>query len=211
VASNRHRRTVHYLCFGVESTTEHMLSYFPSAQAKTQYMIEAMKSQGFHVQVVSSCAIREPGFFCGRTVSVDETEHWRYLGSFRTRMPALNKVSTLFGFLQLLLYCLLVVRRDDRVLVYHSIYYIRPLRWVRRLRSLDFVLQLEEIYSLRDPGASRYAQQEQAVISAASAYVPVSDVIPEYANLEGKPRVLAYGDYRVPPRLRSRRSRRRAR
>jgi len=199
MAGRESRGTVHYLCFGVEKSAESMLEGVRSAQTKIQYVIEAAKSEGFTVNVVSSCAVKDAGIFLGRKVRVDERETWKYFTTFRTRFSILNKLSMTAGFLQLMYYCFTVPRRGETILIYHSIYYIRPIRWLRLVRELDFILEIEEVYSLRDEVAQRFHEQEQAFISMASGYVLVSDVIEEQVNIGDKPQVVAYGDYRVPP------------
>ena len=199
MADRDSRGTVHYLCFGVESSAESTLESVPSAQTKIQYMIEAAKGEGFTVNVVSSCSVSGNGVFLGRRVRVDELETWKYFTSFRTRSPVFNKLSVAAGFLQLMWYCLTAPRHGDTVLIYHAIYYIRPIRWLRRVRKLDFILQVEEVYSLRDEEARRFQEQERVFISSAGGYVLVSDVIEEQVNIGDKPQVVAYGDYRVPP------------
>jgi hypothetical protein len=192
------KTTVHYFCFGIDDNTKDKLTYFPSSFPKIRYVSETIKKLGYKVNIVSSCSIKKKGIFLGRSFAIDDLEVHRYFTSFKTAIGLINKISILFTFAQLIHYCLFCVKKNEPILIYHSLYYLRPLKIVHKLKKCKFILEVEEIYSCFSNKTKRYYQSEIAFINTASAYLLVNDLIDEKINRKNKPAIISYGNYSIP-------------
>lgn len=152
--------TVHYLSFNVDENTKDNLIYFPSAQPKIKYIADTIKKTGFKVNIVSSCLIKNNGFFVVRSYIIDNFESHIYFTSFRTPIKLFNKISTILSWIQLIVYCLFYAKKNDKILIYHSLYYLLPMKIVSKLKKLDFMLDVEDIYSCLSKENKRYFKSE---------------------------------------------------
>lgn len=192
------KKRVHYLCFGVDNKTKDRLIYFPSAQPKIRYIADTVKNLEYELNIVSSCSIKNNGIFFGRSYKIDKNERRTYFSSFKTPVKFLNKVSVLLSFIQLIIYCLFFIKKGDSVIVYHSLYYLRPLKIVQKIKKIKFILEVEEIYSCLSENNKKFYKSEIAFMNSASGYLLVNDLIDEKITRKNKPAIISYGNYSVP-------------
>ncbi|SEL07639.1 Glycosyltransferase involved in cell wall bisynthesis [Carnobacterium iners] len=195
------KKTVHYFCFGVDDHTKQNLYYFPSAQPKIQYIIDTLKNNEYMVNMVSSCSIKNNGFFKSKIYKVDNNEKHVFFSSFKTPLKVLNKISIFMTFVQFIFYMLFCVKKNDIVLIYHSLYYIRPMELLKKLKKVRYILEVEELYSFLDDNTEVFMDQEIEFINYGSAYLLVNDLIDEKISRREKKAVISYGNYSVPPKI----------
>lgn len=195
------KNTVHYFCFGVDDRTKDKLTYFPSAQPKIRYIIDTLKKSEYKINMVSSCSIKNIGFFKRRTNIIDHQEKHTYFTSFKTSFELINKVSVLFSFIQVLLYMLFFVKKNDLVVVYHSLFYLIPMGILKKIKHIKFILEIEELYSFLSEKNRKFWDKEIDLINSASAYLLVNDLIDEKISRGSKQAVISYGNYSVPSSL----------
>jgi len=192
------KRKVHYLCFAVDEYTEKLLTYFPSAQPKVRYMVDTLKELGYSINIVSSCAIKKRGFYRGRSTTIDENEIHKYFSTFKTSLKFLNRMSIALSFIQLVLYCLFAIKKTDKVIIYHSIYYIRPISFLRKFFGFEYILEVEELYSYIEKCSEKFQHKEIEFINSSCAYLLINDLIDEKITRGKKPAIISYGSYSVP-------------
>lgn len=195
------KRTVHYICFGVDERTSGRLAFFPSAQPKIQYIINVLKEKDYFVNVVSTCSIQDKGIFKAKQYELDNHEKRIYFSSFKTSLKYLDKISTLLSFVQLIKYILFSVKKDDVIIIYHSIYYYRPMKLVKKMSKKKFILEIEELYSYLDRDNIGFRNQEIDFINSASAYLLVNKLIDEKISRGEKNAIISHGAYNVPPKF----------
>jgi hypothetical protein len=93
------------------------------------------------------------------------------------------------------------VTRHDTLLVYHLQLFSWPVRFAKACKGFRLLLEVEEIYHTEHPHsrAERRKGIEEQLIAAADSYLFVNDIMArKYAK--GKPALVSYGGYFVPPR-----------
>lgn len=196
------KKTVHYFCFGVDDRTRDTLTYFPSAQPKIRYIIDTIKRNGYTTNMVSSCSIKKNGFFKRQSYSIDHMEKHIYFSSFKSSNKLINKISILFSFIQFIFYIVFIVKKGDLILIYHSLYYLKPIRILNKIKKFKFILEVEEIYSYLSEENRKFENEELELINSASAYLLVNDLLDEKIPLGSKKAIISYGNYNVPKLLR---------
>lgn len=193
-------KIVHYLCYAVDEKTKDKLIYYPSAQPKIEYLRNLMKKNEYYVKIVSNCKSKK-GWFGRKSYNVDDKEQHIFFSSFHSKSESVNKVSLIFEILQTAHYLLTKVKKGDIVLVYHSLFYKFPFALIEKVKKIQFILEMEEIYSALSDQSKKYEKGELQFAERASAYLMVNDLLQEKIPINGRDCILSYGNYQLPPIL----------
>ena len=161
---------------------------------KMSYIAKAVHRTGRQVEIVSICGAEQ--FEHSSYQEIYEGVFLRLFTSFG-RGPLVKRVLSRW-FLQLkwFLYILFHVGRDDTVLVYHSLGYMKRIYWLKRIKRFRLILEIEEIYS-DVIGKVSMRRKELRFFNCADAYLFPTELLNESVNTSGKPAVIIYGTYQV--------------
>lgn len=167
-----------------------------SATNKMTYIVSAMESAGYSVNVVSASQTCNKQKYDGKVVDLCKNSK---LVLFKT-LPWGNKIRRVFSVLyskyQLIKYILKNVGKDDTLVVYHSIAYADIVRFLKKIIKFKLVLEVEEIYS--DVSHSkRDSNAEFKIFECADAYIFSTGLLDEKVNKKNKPYSVIYGTYQV--------------
>ena len=190
------RKTVYYVCFYAESENSKKIVSYPSVWSKIDYVASVIKEYGYNVELVSE-ATSVKGLFRGYKKQIDDQERVKYFTSRHYNNNLLNKFSTLTQWCKVLCYLLLHVKREDKVLVYHSLYNLKWLSLYHNLVGKDFSLEIEDVFSALNDEDKRFEKQEWNLFSKASTCICVNDLIAQKLN-QKQPKIISYGSYLLP-------------
>jgi hypothetical protein len=118
-----------------------------------------------------------------------------------TKFPELE-YKTIVGkmFCRLLLYVslffyLMRIKKEDTLIVYHSVFVTKLVYWIRHIKKLKIITEVEEIYSLAFPDKYNNEYGERKTLSISDGYVFVNDLLQSYLGVD-KPWTSVYGSYR---------------
>lgn len=194
------QHTVHYLCFYAEKDNMEYLVTFPSAWNKIEYIINSIHKCGYNVNLISAAQGKKNGFNSANNYTISDNEKHLYLSSFKTQFALINKLSIILIWIQIILYFIFKVKKNDVILVYHSLFYIKPLTILKKIFNKNFILEIEEYYSSTDNIAESYYEKEREFVKLAKSCICVNDIIGQEMENKGIKNICAYGDYRVPPK-----------
>lgn len=186
-------KTVHYLCFYANQDNKDVLTSYPSVWSKIEYISEKIKNCGYSVNLFSAAPTKQKGFYHGNTILHKDGTRETYVSSFRTKYFILNKLSIMFIYCQII-YRLLTVDKDDIILVYHSMFYDRPVTILKKLFRKNFVLEIEDVYSELSDENKYLKQRERRFFELPQAYLCVNDLIAEKLE-NNKKKIISYGRY----------------
>ncbi len=175
-------------------------NYFLSATNKMTYIISAICSLGYEVEVVSASQTRNNRSYDGHVVPLGENSSLRL---FKTKSWGgffKKAISVLYTKHQYYNYLLKTVKKDDLVLVYHSLPYAKFLKRLKNKTGCRLVLEVEEIYSDVNGKKCDYKKEKKAFLSA-DAFVFSTELLNEKLNTEDKPHTVIYGTYKVEPQI----------
>lgn len=127
---------------------------------KADYICRCLLDDNYDVEVISPNVALNGEFL--------PAELRRYQDGLKhklfTSLRAKSKIGRAFRriYMQCALFAYLVksVKREDPLIVYHSLYYCGLVRWVKRITKCKLILEVEEIYSDAMESSSRRREKE---------------------------------------------------
>lgn len=187
---------VYYVCFYAEKENADRIVSYPSVWSKIDYVASVIKECGYDVELVSEAASVN-GLFRGYKKQIDEQEWVKYFTSRHYNNKLLNKLSTFSQWCKVLVYLLLHVKREDKLLVYHSVYNLKWLSVYHDLFGKKFSIEIEDVFSALNDRAKHFEKQEWALFSKASTCICVNDLISQKLD-QKQPKIISYGSYLLP-------------
>lgn len=192
-------RTIHYLCFYAEEENKDTLISYPSVWSKIDYIIESIKGNGYRLNLISAASIKKNGIYKKRDFIIDDKEKHHYLTSFKTSNKTINKINILYIWIQLIIYIIINVKQNDKILVYHSLFYHKPIKFINRVFKKKFYLEIEDVFSVLNENNMKFEKEELEFFEYADGYLCVNDIIADKLP-KNKTKVISYGAYKVQPK-----------
>lgn len=171
-------------------------NYVTASNAKLEYILDVLNRQGIHANIFSPCQSRKGR---ERKEARDYKGNTLYFVS-DTFFP--NKVLSMLDHalfkLKFTFLLLKKIPKNSVVYVYHSLYYKGLVTWLKKIKRVKLVLEVEEVYSDVNGNASG-RKKELAYFDRADAFLFPSYLLNELVNTEKKPYVISHGTYGVPP------------
>lgn len=168
-----------------------------SAQTKMEYIVQTLCQIEDKVQVISPAwTLNESGYYKQEESMYNEKTSVISLPCFGSKNRLLKKCKIIFAQWMLLVYMLKNIKREEKILVYHSLYLMFPVWIISKVKHLKLVLEVEEIYAdvLEN---SLIKKIEMAYFKHANAYIFPTELLSEVVNIERKEEVIVHGTYKV--------------
>ncbi len=110
----------------------------------------------------------------------------------------IGKLGTFLLYLQLFAYLLRNIQKNENVIVYHSLGYMRLIDFAHRIKKFRLILEVEEIYS-DVIGNLDLKEKELRYIRRADSYIFPTSLLCDVANPCNKPAIIVHGTYQVEP------------
>ncbi|MGE6415979.1 hypothetical protein ACQKDD_17595 [Planococcus kocurii] len=192
---------VHYFSFYLDEKMENGREAHPGSFTKIEYVKKALIRSGVNLTLIStSLAESKAGFLNKKIFKISESESHIYLATFRYKGKVFNKLTLMFMWLQIIWYVLIQVKKDDCVLVYHSLAYIEPFKLLKKIKKFNMILELNDLYHVVGDNLLHLKEKETNFIEIADEYIFINSLVEKKFN-QGKPYVLSYGNYEVPKRV----------
>lgn len=170
-----------------------------AAVNKMNYIAKAMVGTGKKVKVIS------PSWYIDehvpttkqQTISISENTLCVQSPSFCTKNKFTGKIKSYISLIWLFYYLLINVKRDEEVLVYHSIAIIKPILLAKKIKKFKMILEVEEIYTDVIDYGNHIRKLEFKMIEEADKYIFPTELLNESINIKNKPYSIIYGTYQV--------------
>jgi hypothetical protein len=171
-------------------------SFYPAANTKVAYIIQALNNIGYSIEVYS------PALAMGASRPkelVKFRENTLYLLKSRFfKNILLNKFAHGILKFKFFVELLFSIKQHDTVLVYHSLYYINWIRLIKRLKHINLITEVEEIYG-DVTGSGIISKKELSYFKISDGYIFPTQLLDEKINVERKKSIIIYGTYAVSP------------
>lgn len=170
----------------------------PAAIDKMDYISDALNRAGYSVHHISPswCAASDGPWTWQKTIRLKGQKRLTLCPSGGARRKWLRNGTIVFALLWLLFYLIWHVRRQEKVLVYHSPWLSLPVRWAKRIKGFHLILEVEEIYGHVSSLHPCFDLLEYRLLHSADAYLFATDLLAERFG-RSKPHCVVYGSYGV--------------
>ncbi len=189
-------KTVYYVCFYAEPEFSENITAYPSVWSKIDYVSDTLKRNGCNVCYVCP-VIPHNGRFKKKIIKKDDREKHVYFSAFSKQKSAvLTKLNNFRQMLQIMVYLLVNVKSDDRILIYHSMYHCFWAPVLKKVFGKKYILQIEDVYSALSPEGNAYEKKEWDFFEKADGYLCVNTLIRDRIR-NSAPKVISHGRYSV--------------
>ena len=186
---------IHYIAQYGENVLGRKLTYSPAGQAKMNYIVDALLTTGSKLRIFSTCAAGNNAYYKCKKTKTRDKYNITYCSTFNSSIKYINLIDILFRQLQLFFYLLLLVKRNDTVMVYHERFYLPVIALIRKFKTFKLMYEVEEIYTLAAKYPQKKVLKEINGLKNSDAYIFPNDLMADYLSFNDKPFVVCYGSY----------------
>ena len=170
-----------------------------AATNKMDYICCAINDAGYNVNIISPSWIDDDrkGFHSQYTITESESKTITFAPSFGTKNRYLKKLTVIYSKIWLLLYLIQCIDKNEKVLVYHSPYLVNIILWIKNIKKINLILEVNEIYSDVKIFSNNIKKNEYKLFSLADSYIFATELLNEKLNAEKKHYAINYGTYRI--------------
>ena len=184
-----------YLAFyDTNSNKKEKRNYVLSAANKLSYIFETIHNVGYDFEIISASGTLGKRPVTSKKQSVyDGVTLWlpASLGAHGMPLRLLER-----AFIKFQLFAkLLRIKKSETLVVYHSLYYMSIVKWIKKFKKLRLVLEVEEIYGDVIDN-DKVSKKEYDFCKLADAYIFPTVLLDEKINTEKKPSVIIHGTYK---------------
>jgi hypothetical protein len=166
---------------------------------KMDYICDAINRAGFAVEIVSPSWLEDSDcnfkYLPQTSLKLNDQKRITFCPSFRTKSKWSRNFKIVFTLIWLFFWLIKHVNRNEKLLVYHVQWLSLPIRWAKRIKRFELILEVEEIYGLVWTNKKILNIWEQRFITDANHFIAVSEVLAEL--LGNKVKIILYGNYNV--------------
>lgn len=191
---------IKYVAFFDFQDSQVQRNFVTSACNKIESICQILIGKGYSVEIISPSAVIEDKFkiYKGEVVKRNSNLKLKKFFSWGGKSKILNTFKIIWHLVSLFFYLLLKTKKEDKIIVYHSLGYYNIILWAKRLRKFKMILEVEEVY--QDVDAPKYkfmAKNEFAMFRAANAFIFPTELLNKKINPLNKPYGIMYGTYTV--------------
>ncbi len=189
---------VYYIGYYTSEENPQNRNSVPAGLTKMRYIAGAMENAGIQYEIVSCAVTKNQTSFPSYKENVSDSAFCKYFRTYGRKNIVTKLLDLIFIKIQLLFYLFKNVKKNDNVLVYHSVYYPDIISVVRFFKKCKVVLEVEEIYS-NVTRRKNDRKREKFAFRHADSFVFPTKLLNDECNPDGKPYFLIHGTYKVEP------------
>ena len=167
-----------------------------AATNKMTYIISALEKLGHTVQIISPSATLNNRFYKGKRLPVGTRSSVKLFATWPYRIRLLRWIGRAFLRISSMCYLLHNIKKDDTVIVYHSLALINCVKWLKKLRNCRLIMEIEEFYG-DVMEKQKVSDREQKYFQIADGYLFPAKQLEEKVNVGKKPYTLIHGTYQT--------------
>lgn len=191
---------VFYVCYYDDNVSHTKRKVVPSATTKINYICSVLNRCALEVQIVSASETTTDGCACGERKQILPSLSLVLFSSIGAGSSIRRVLSRWWTKTMLFTYILRKLKKEDNVIVYHSLGYMGMIRFLKRLIGFRLILEVEEIYG-DVMNSAKVVAKERKFFECADAYIFPTQLLDESINTDKKPRVIVHGSYQVEPEV----------
>ncbi|WP_313167461.1 glycosyltransferase [Streptococcus parasuis] len=171
--------------------------YALAATNKMDYICSALNKVGYNVLIISPSRTKNNKYYKGKEMNLRRNVSLKLFPTFPWGNKFQKAISLIMGDIMLFLYLIFKVKRNEFILVYHSLGLKSIVSLAKKLKKFKVILEVEEIYQDVMPYTKRTMRNEYKIFSIADRYIFPTELLNQKLNVKHKPYSLIYGTYQV--------------
>ncbi len=190
---------IKYICYYDDISSSIQRNYVLAATNKLNYIFASCNELGIGVDIISASGSTESNLRIYRAQKkiqgMNTLQLFATIGGYKYGIfRVLDRIAV---SLQLFFYLLFHTKKGEECIVYHSLGYSKLLWFVKKLKKLVYIGEIEEVYQDVSSFPKRVRKSEYQFIECCDKYIFPTELLDEKLNLDNKPSVIIYGTYMV--------------
>lgn len=163
------------------------------------YLISSLKKANLSIHIISFAVTNNKHFchFPKLTLQLDSSEKITYIDTFGGPTILIKFLSWSWKMLQIHLFLLLQVKKNDTILVYHSLSFYYPIKIVSKFRNIKLIFEVEELYNAGIYSSEKKKYKEIRYLKKGNGFILINDLIGNLCGFTNKPNIVCYGAYHI--------------
>lgn len=166
-----------------------------AGEDKIDYICHVLNNIGEDVLILSNAKTTKREYAKREIIHLFSHTQLLYFASLPMINKPIHALDVLWGYLQLIVFVIFKVKKDDTVLVYHSLGYRGLWGFLKRIKKLNYILEVEELYQTFKATVSGYKKHENEVFKYPDAFLFSNIFLEEKINNNKKPFAIINGIY----------------
>lgn len=192
-------KTIKYIGFYPKDKDGFMRMGSIAAGNKMDYICSAINAAGYKVNIISPSWFADNKRKYSNKYIINESNMKAI--TFAPSVIANNRITrrirAVFSKIWLFVFLINNTKRNENIIVYHSLFLIRPVLLAKRIRKFNIILESNEIYSDVKKYSNRIERLEFNMFSSADKYIFSTELLNVKLNKHNKPFAVNYGTYLV--------------
>ena len=191
----QNKRIKYFSYRGCESP-EKLRKNSPAADSKIDYIIDVLNRCGYSVEHIS-CASSSVTYYIPAYVEKKGVNTYRYFASLGKANSLLRVLNRWFMGVQFFIWCLVNIKKNETILVYHSLGYSSTFIKLKKIKNIHIIGEIEEIYQDVHQQSKSRCKSEYRFIKACDSYLFPTVLLNDVLNNEKKPFIVVHGLYSI--------------
>lgn len=192
-------KTIKYIGFYPKDKDGFMRMGSLAAGNKMDYISSAINVAGYKVDIISPSWFSDNERKCSKKYIIKESSMKKviFAPSFIANNRISRRIRAIFSQIWLFIFLLINTKNNENIIIYHSLFLIRPVLLAKRIRKFKIILETNEIYSDVKKYSNRIERVEYDMFSSADKYIFSTELLNEKLNKRNKAFAVNYGTYLV--------------
>ena len=169
-----------------------------AAKNKIDYICNVLVKNNYKIEIVSpSWTNNTSGFYKGSKKKISEDITLKTFATFGGKTKIQRVIKYLFSLIQLFFYLLVKSKKNEPIILYHSVILYLPVRLAKTIKKFNLILEVEEIYQDIQDSSIFLRKSEYNAFKNADKYLLSTQLLNNIVNSENKPYKIIYGTYNV--------------
>lgn len=189
-------KRIKYFSYRGCELSEKLRKNSPAADSKIDYIIEVLNRCGYSVEHISRASSSINKFIPVYTEKKG-VNTFRYFASFGKTNSLFRIFNRWFMNLQFFIWCLINIKKNETIIVYHSLGYASTFIKLKKIKNLHIIGEIEEIYQDVHKQTKSRSKSEYEFIRKCDSYLFPTSLLNNMLNKENKPSIIIHGLYTI--------------
>lgn len=191
------RKKIKYIAFYAINDNENRQVSL-SAKNKIDYICSSLVRNSYDVEIISpSWTKNEKGFYKGDKLEINDHITMKDFFSFGARNKIGRWLRYGISLFQLFLFLAFKAKKDEQIIVYHSVILSLPIRAAQFIKKFKIILEVEEVYQDAQNLSEFMKASEYKIFKTADKFLFSTELLNRKINPERKPNIAIYGTYQL--------------